>query len=106
MADLLTLFRRSGIVRDGNLLDSFSHTAKLRGYFRTEFKAPALQPQLCQRRTPKDLIAGGLVVNAGGVEKIREMRQQLCAEKKTQPAIGAIGSHPVHHIRFSQLQWP
>ena len=89
-ADFLALFRRSRMVRDGDFLDSLSHTAKLGSHLGTEFKSAALQPQLRQQRASNDLVAGGFVVNAGTVKKISEMRQQPGSEKKSKTTFGAI----------------
>jgi hypothetical protein len=92
------------MIGDRDLLDSLSHPAKLGSHFGTELKSATLQSQLRKQRPSKDLVTSRLVVNAGAVKEVSEMRQQLCPNKKSKTALRAVRSDPIDHIGFSLPQ--
>src|SRR5258708_3947791 len=83
MTNLLPLNRRSRMIRNRHLANLLPHAAQLRGHLGAELEPAAIEFHARKQRAANHFVTGRLVVDAGSINKIGKMREQLRAQKKS-----------------------
>ena len=104
VTNLFAFSGRAWHIGNGNLGNLLAHPAELRSHFGAKLKTLARQTNLRDQGTPEDFVTSRFIVDPRSIQQIGEMRQKLCAQEKSQPALRPVWTHAVDDVRLASFQ--